>query len=87
MTLSLRRRRSAARLGLSHDGRFLFVTNIGPGGGGMDHTPQSVTRCLRTTGGIHDTGTVGVIDLESGAVSRVIPVGTHCTGGGARAHR
>jgi YVTN family beta-propeller protein len=75
---------------LSYDGRFLFVTNNGPGGmamGGMDHAAMGHEMPAEDAEPMYDTGTVAVIDLDSGEVAAVIPVGTNATGIGARAHR
>lgn len=85
---------------LSPDGRLLFVSNNGPGGmnmsmGGemaMDHDamghPDDDDEAMDHGGhdmdAEADTGTITVIDLDSGAVVATIPVGTNATGVGAR---
>lgn len=76
---------------LSPDGRLLFVSNNGPGGMGMDH--GEMDHGAMDHGAMdhdamdevsYDTGTVAVIDLDSGAVVKVIPLGANTTGLGAR---
>ena len=75
---------------LSPDGRFLFVSNNGPGGmamggEGMDHA--AMQHDMGDSGATFDTGTVAVIDLDSGQVAKMIPVGTNATGLGVRTPR
>lgn len=78
---------------LSPDGTLLFVSNNGPGGMAMDHgdAPMdhaAMDHAAHDMGGpSYDTGTVAVIDLASGEVVKVIPVGMNATGLGARTPR
>lgn len=74
---------------LSPDGRYLLVSNNGPGGMGMDmggdhaaHHPEG-----GAPGGGYNTGTVVVVDTASGEIVRVIPVGRNATGIGAPSGR
>lgn len=81
---------------LSPDGRLLFVSSNGPGGmamggGDADHAAMDHAEMGHemATGGAptYETGTVAVIDLLSGEVVKMIPVGTNATGLGARIPR
>ena len=81
---------------LSPDGRFLFVSNNGPGGmamgpEAMDHAAMGDAAMQHDMAGdaapTFDTGTVAVIDLDSGEIVKMIPVGTNATGLGVRAPR
>ncbi|MEQ9570208.1 MAG: YncE family protein [Longimicrobiales bacterium] len=76
---------------LSPDGRFLFVSNNGPGGMGMDHGDDAMDHADmdhddmdHTDAPTYETGTVAVIDLDTGRLVKMIPVGTNTTGLGAR---
>lgn len=75
---------------LSPDGRLLFVSNNGPGGmgmamGGGDHAMHHPE--AETPEPAYDTGTVVVVDVATGEVVEVIPVGANATGIGAPAGR
>jgi YVTN family beta-propeller protein len=81
---------------LSPDGRLLFVSSNGPGGmamgpEAMDHAAMDHAgmqhEMVGGEGPTFDTGTVAVIDLDSGEVVKMIAVGTNATGLGARVPR
>lgn len=76
---------------LSPDGRFLFVSNNGPGGMGMAMGGEGMDHAAMQhdmgDGPTFDTGTVAVIDLDSGEVVKMIVVGSNATGLGVRAPR
>ncbi len=79
---------------LSPDGHLLFVSNNGPGGmqmdmgGGMDHSAMDHAAmghsAMEEDAVSYDTGTVAVIDLDTGEVVKVIEVGGNATGLGVR---
>lgn len=77
---------------LSPDGRLLFVSNNGPGGMGMDHGDEASDHADMDHAAMghdaaepsYETGTVAVIDLDTGRLVKMIPVGTNTTGLGAR---
>lgn len=81
---------------LSPDGRLLFITNNGPGGmamgpDAMDHAAMAHEEMQHEVAAeaapTFDTGTVAVIDLDSGQLVKMIPVGQNATGLGIRTHR
>jgi YVTN family beta-propeller protein len=76
---------------LSPDGRWLFVSNNGPGGMGMamgsDPVEHHDAREPSAEGRDHDGGTVVVVDRLAGEIVKVIPVGRNTTGIAAPAGR
>ena len=87
---------------LSPDGSLLFISNNGPGGMGMNHGPDSMDHAAMDHAAMdhgamdhgdheasvsYETGTVAVVDLASGEVIAMIPVGKNATGIGAASPR
>jgi DNA-binding beta-propeller fold protein YncE len=74
--------------GISPDGRHLFISSNGPGGGmamddheAHDHPPTAPAEARESTA---RTGTLTIIDLETHQVVKVIELGGNATGVGVR---